>query len=422
MKVERRLSFCDPPWPVCARIYSCGIILSELNTDLSNLGITITLVGLAMCLLSTLSAYAASDEQEKIKKVVDTSMVPLMKKFHIAGAAVGISARGNCYVFNYGVSSLATKKVVNNKSLFEIGSISKTMTATLASCAQVNGKLSFPDKTSKYLPDLKGTSFGDLSLLNLATHTSGGLPLQLPQSVRDEKQLMDYLRHWKPKCKPGTVRNYANPGIGMLGLITARCLKQDFGQLLESSLFRPLGMNNTFITVPDSEVPNYAQGYTEKDEPIRMKNAVLSSEAYGVKTTASDMIRFMESNMNMSKIDEKLQRAILDTHTGYFKTRAMTQDLIWEQYPIPVQQKDLLDGTSKSMVLETNTVTQIAPPEKPRTDVLINKTGSTAGFGAYVAFVPREQLGIVILANKNYPVRERVLSAQEIMKRIGGNF
>ncbi|CAN5500910.1 class C beta-lactamase [soil metagenome] len=368
--------------------------------------------------LSTLSVPAANGEQDKIKKIVDSSIVPLMKKFRIAGMAIGISSKGKRYVFNYGVVSLATQKPVTDNSLFEIGSVSKTMTGTLASYAQVNGRLSLTDKTDKYLPELTGTNFGNLTLLNLATHTSGGLPLQLPLSVTNNDQLMEYLKHWKPKCEPGTVRNYANPGIGMLGFITAKCMKQNFDELMETSLFSGLGMSHSYIKVPATERQNYVQGYTENDSPVRMTNGVLSSEAYGVKTTVSDMIRFIEANMSVVKFDEKLQRAILDTHTGYFKTRAMTQDLIWEQYTIPVQQNVLLDGNSKSMIFESTAVTQITPPEKPRSDVWINKTGSTAGFGAYVAFIPKDQIGIVILANKTYPIPQRLLAAQNIIKQL----
>ena len=81
---------------------------------------------------------------------------------------------------------------------------------------------------------------------------------------------------------------------------------------------------------------------------------MLSSEAYGVKTTATDMIRFLEANMNMIPLDEKLQQAITDTHTGYFQVGAMTQDLLWEQYAYPVDLRTLLQGNSREIILQSN--------------------------------------------------------------------
>jgi beta-lactamase class C len=53
--------------------------------------------------------------------------------------------------------------------------------------------------------------------------------------------------------------------------------------------------------------------------------------------------------------------------------------------------------------------------------VLINKTGSTNGFAAYVAFVPARRLGIVLLTNKNSPIAARVRAAFEILTQLGDN-
>jgi beta-lactamase class C len=96
----------------------------------------------------------------------------------------------------------------------------------------------------------------------------------------------------------------------------------------------------------------------------------------------------------------------------------LTQDLIWEQYAYPVALKTLLAGNSSTMVLKATPAVEFKPPLAPRQDVWINKTGSTNGFGAYVAFVPEKQLGIVMLANKNFPNEDRVAAAYKILSAL----
>jgi beta-lactamase class C len=109
--------------------------------------------------------------------------------------------------------SKATARPVTGDTLFEVGSVSKTFTATLVAYAQSAGHLSLSDHASKYLPALRGSSFDNISLLNLGTHTSGGLPLQVPDDVKDNEQLMRYFRDWKPAYAPGSFRTYTNPSI-----------------------------------------------------------------------------------------------------------------------------------------------------------------------------------------------------------------
>jgi beta-lactamase class C len=363
-------------------------------------------------------SHAADDPQPRIKSAVDMAIRPVMTKYSIPGVAVGITVAGKSYVFNYGVVSTETRRPVTRDTLFEIGSISKTFTATLASYAQVTGYLSLSDKTSKYLPALQDSKFGNVRLLNLGTHTPGGLPLQVPDNIGNDDDLMQYFKDWRPRYEPGTYRTYSNPGIGTLGLITAKSMGQDFVTLMEQRLFPVLGMKSSYINVPTAKMADYAQGYTKEGAPIRMATGELSSETYGIKTTASDLVRFVEANMNLIRLDKKFQRAITATHTGYFKAGPMTQDLMWEQYQYPVALKTLLEGNSPAMIFDATPVTEINPPEDPREDVWINKTGSTNGFGAYVAFAPEKRLGIVILANKSYPIEERVTAAYEILTAI----
>uniref|UniRef100_E1THC4 Beta-lactamase n=1 Tax=Burkholderia sp. (strain CCGE1003) TaxID=640512 RepID=E1THC4_BURSG len=367
---------------------------------------------------TTTTSRAANDATGEMKAVVDAAVAPLMQKHHVPGMAIGVIANGNTYVFDYGVASTETGEPVTQRTLFEVGSVSKTFTATLAAYAQLNGKMKLSDDTQRYLPSLRGTAFGQVSLLNLGTHTPGGLPLQVPDGIHDNAQLLQYFSAWKPAYAPGTYRTYANPGIGTLGLIAAKSMGGSYASLVEQRIFPALGMKDSYIDVPAARMSDYAQGYTNAGAPIRMKGGVLADEAYGVRTTAADMVRFVQANMSLIKVDDTLERAITATHTGYFKAGPLTQDLIWEQYAYPVTLDTLHEGNAPSMAITPTPATAIEPPLAPQQDVWINKTGSTNGFGAYVAFVPRKRIGVVLLANKNFPIEDRVGAAYRIMSAL----
>ncbi|WP_175727889.1 class C beta-lactamase [Burkholderia ambifaria] len=373
----------------------------------------------AACAAVTAGRAAAATPDE-IHDTVTRNVAPLMKQFAIPGMAIGIVADGKPYVFDYGVMSTQTGKPVTGDTLFEIGSVSKTLTATLASDAQEGGELSLSDPAAKYLPAMQGKPFGGVTLLELGTHTPGGMPLQVPDSIRDDAGLMRYLDAWRPAYAPGTRRTYSNVAIGMLGQLTAKAMNRDFAALMEQRLFPALGMTHTYINVPAARQGDYAQGYTQDGKPIRMTGGMLWQPAYGVRTTAADLLRFVQANMGLVDTAPRLQRALERTHTGYFRAGPFTQDLIWEQYPYPVALPTLLEGNGPAMLHDATPATELKPPLAPRPDTWINKTGSTNGFSTYVAFVPAKRMAIVMLANRSFPIEDRVKAAYRIVESLNG--
>jgi beta-lactamase class C len=232
--------------------------------------LTTALTACCAGLLASGYCHAADREKDTVEAVVAGAVRPLMAHEEIPGMAIGVVSDGQIYIFNYGVASKATGKPVTGHTLFEIGSVTKTFTATLASYAQLEGRLSLADPVSKYLPALRGSTFDEVSLLNLGTHTSGGLPLQVPESVTNDDQLISYFQNWKPTHAPGTYRTYSNPSIGLLGRITEKCLNESYSTLMEGRLFPALGLKDTYIDVPAGRMDDYAEGYTSDNAPIRM--------------------------------------------------------------------------------------------------------------------------------------------------------
>jgi beta-lactamase class C len=145
------------------------------------------------------------DRDARVRQAVDEAMKPIIEQYGIPGLAVAVTIDGRRHFIEYGLASTEPRVPVTRETLFELGSISKTFTATLATYAEVEGKLSLNDGVSQHMPEMKGSALDKVRLLDLATHTAGGFPLQLPGNVKDQKQLIAYYRAWMPKYARGPI-------------------------------------------------------------------------------------------------------------------------------------------------------------------------------------------------------------------------
>lgn len=146
-------------------------------------------LGVAL-VLGTQAAVAQETGEAETRRVVDPLIETLMQQERIAGMAVAIVRRDGVQVLDYGVADREKRQPVDADTLFEIGSLSKPFTATLATLAAVRGKLDLDAPVSQYLPVLEGSVFDDVDAINLGTHTAGGLPLFVPETVNDQDALM----------------------------------------------------------------------------------------------------------------------------------------------------------------------------------------------------------------------------------------
>ncbi|MFV5343128.1 ADC family extended-spectrum class C beta-lactamase [Acinetobacter oleivorans] len=362
------------------------------------------------------SIYAGNTPKEQeIKKLVDQNFKPLLEKYDVPGMAVGVIQNNKKYETYYGLQSVQGKKAVNSNTIFELGSVSKLFTATAGGYAKTKGTISFKDTPGKYWKELKNTPIDQVNLLQLATYTSGNLGLQFPDEVQTDQQVLTFFKDWKPKNSIGEYRQYSNPSIGLFGKVVALSMNKPFDQVLEKTIFPDLGLKHSYVNVPKTQMQNYAFGYNQENQPIRVNPGPLDAPAYGVKSTLPDMLSFVNANLNPLKYPKDIQRAINETHQGFYQVGTMYQALGWEEFSYPAPLQTLLDSNSEQIVMKPNKVTAISKEPSVK---MFHKTGSTNGFGTYVVFIPKENIGLVMLTNKRIPNEERIKAAYAVLNAI----
>ncbi|MGP5213184.1 class C beta-lactamase [Psychrobacter immobilis] len=383
----------------------------SFQTLLNQVGLT------ALVTASLLSGTVqAADNNDHLKSTVDQQAKLLMNEHDISGMSFGVIIDGKSHFYHYGLADKKAKIPVSENTIFELGSISKTFAATLASYSELNGTLKLEDTADKYIPYLKNSAIGNTKLINLATYSAGGLPLQVPDDVKNNKELLRYYKSWQPVFPINSKRLYSNASIGLFGYISALSMDADYTQLMEEKILPSLNMPNTFINVPSDKMADYAFGYNAAGDAIRVNPGMLDAEAYGIKSTIKDMTHFMAANMGLVPLDKNIQQALDNNRKGYYQASTFTQGLGWEMYPYPTQLDTLLEGNSMDVVLKPQAIKTDNHPTPILNNVWVNKTGATNGFGGYIAYIPAEKSGIVILANKNYPNADRVKAAYTILE------
>lgn len=378
---------------------------------------------------------------EDIEALLSMAYRPLMKEYDIPGLVVGLFFQGHRYFLELGTTARNGGIPCTRDTLFELGSISKCFTSTLSSLAHIRGAVDLNHPVGEIVHELQRSPISRATLLHLATYTGGGLPLQFPDHITTSRQGLAYLSAFSPSAPPGVIRCYSNPSIGLLGQAIAVAMGGDFSDVTERDLFPALGLENTFIRVPTGHKDRYAWGHDRTNSQVRVNPGVFDAQAYGVKSTARDMLTFLEAHFDPNHLTTTLQRAILETTTPRYQVGPMQQCMGWETYPWPLSVEALHTGNGPRTIFECVAVQPLTEKFEGKQDVtqgrdramptkttralpnqatprLLNKTGSTFGFGAYVALVPHKEAALVMLANRNFQISARVTAAWQVLNRL----
>ena len=314
------------------------------------------------------------------------------------GGAVLIAKDGKIiYEKGFGVEDITTKKPIDNNTLFNVGSISKTFVAFGILQLAKENKLSIDDDIYKYFPDFKDSSIAKkIKIYHLLTHSSG-----LPDIRNLQGDSVFYLtakdeENWAPikkadslEFQPGERFNYSNPAFNGLALIIEKVTGMKWQEYIKKNIMDPAGMETSTITdgsYPESGVSHGylfdGKNYFEKD--------------YGEEPTfaAAGNGGVWSSVNELWKYEQAIQNHIFLDSAWTNRARTVYNFSNW---------KDSLPPFIGLCWFIT----------KINNENMIGHTGSQGGFRADYIWLPEKKIFYVILCNTPKPLgtlRNKVLA------------
>ena len=372
----------------------------------------ISIMGLALVPFGVFAQNIPDSSSETVKQTIST----LMAQHQVPGVAVELYVDGKPYSYFYGYAKPQRKVPVTDKTIFELGSVSKIMTGMLLAHEIDIAKMELNDSAEKFVKDLPD-SFDDVSVQDLATNTSG-LPFDVPENVATRSQLKKYLATWAPEHNAGEHWIYSNMGVGILGYAVERAGHRGYNQLYRKYVTAPLGMQPVGLVVPPYLRNNYAQGFDKEGNPAPHMDAKLFPAATGIKASANDMRLFLAAAIGLPGTPMRVLYPMRMTQAGYVKIPHQLQGLGWEIHQFTAENHaKLYNEPMEDVPASTIVLEQLAKPLFYN-DALIDKSGATNGFRSYIAVLPDKKSGIVILANKDISKAAVVRAGREILFKV----
>ncbi|XAM00261.1 serine hydrolase [Phycisphaeraceae bacterium D3-23] len=275
---------------------------------------------LATLTLLTAAFLGCATKPDPYQDRVDALAAPYVEGNYIVGMSVGLLVDGEVYTYHYGTTRAGEDSAPDDRTLYEIGSISKTFTGLLLARGVVEGDWQLDDPVSRYLPGDIELPDG-VTLRRLSTHTSGvpRMPADFAPATMDDpyvdygtEQMHATLRTMEMSYAPGEGAEYSNLAVGLLGTVMAEQRGVSYEQMLRDEVLAPLRMRHTTIALSDRQERHFAAPHSGDGEPAHRWDFEALAGAGAIRSDVRDMLRYAEAQLDPE--ETPLAEAIALTH------------------------------------------------------------------------------------------------------------